>query len=476
MNNSRDWSNVPCTAESATAADRSDADALQKKTNVKNILASCEAKSLAYLYAVKKRYGVIFALVLLSLLGIVYLQVQWIQGAMKLKREQYDNDIYISLQNIKDSIVHRKNKETFGLTLNFQTQNFGNFIPTATVMGNYQVKALIRSELRKHKIKQPFEYCIINESFQPTLFSAGFKPEYLDAENNYKTGLSDGSFLNSETLNLYLVEPENYFQHHLATLLLFAALFTSVIIAAFVLTIRTLFTQERLSEIKSDFINNMTHEFKTPIATIQLASEALTNPRVIGNSEQIEYYSGMIREENRRMNLQVEKILQAAQLEKEEIRMQWKTIHVHDILKKVAENTRLQMNENHVEFSLQLDAANDVMEADEVHFTSIIINLLDNAVKYSKENPSVRLQTRNQGKKLQISIADNGIGMDAETQKHIYEKFYRAHTGNLHNVKGFGLGLTYVKNIVDAHRGNIDVQSELGKGTTFTLSFQLKNA
>ena len=424
----------------------------------------------------KKRYGVIFALVLLSLLGIVYLQVQWIQGAMKLKREQYDNDIYISLQNIKDSIVQRKNKETFGFSLNFQTQHFGNFIPTATVMGNYQVKALIRSELRKHKIKQPFEYCITNESFQPTLFSAGFKPEYLDAENNYKTGLSDGSFLNSETLNLYLVEPENYFQNHLATLLLFAALFTSVIIAAFVLTIRTLFTQERLSEIKSDFINNMTHEFKTPIATIQLASEALTNPRVIGNSEQIEYYSGMIREENRRMNLQVEKILQAAQLEKEEIRMQWKTIHVHEILKKVAENTRLHMEESNVQFSLHPNALKDTIDADEVHFTSIIINLLDNAVKYSKENPVVQVSTRNTKNKLLIEIKDNGIGMDAETQKHIYEKFYRAHTGNLHNVKGFGLGLTYVKNIVDAHRGNIDVQSELGKGTTFTLSFQLKNA
>jgi two-component system phosphate regulon sensor histidine kinase PhoR len=176
------------------------------------------------------------------------------------------------------------------------------------------------------------------------------------------------------------------------------------------------------------------------------------------------------------MNQQVEKILQAAQLEKEEIRMQWKTIHVHDILKKVAEYTRLQMNENNVAFSLQLDATNDVIEADEVHFTSIIINLLDNAVKYSKENPSVRLQTRNQGKKLQILISDNGIGMDAETQKHIYEKFYRAHTGNLHNVKGFGLGLTYVKNIVDAHRGHIVVSSELGKGTTFTLSFNAKNA
>ena len=450
--------------------------ASKKRTSVKNFFSPCCTTPRAYLYAVKKRYAVIFSLVMLSLLGIIYLQVQWIQGAMKLKREQYDNDIYITLQNIKDSIVQRKNKETFGFTLNFQSQNFGNFIPTATVMGNYQVKTLIRKELVKHKIKQPFEFCIINESFQPTLFSAGFKPEYLDAENNYKTGLSDGSFLNSETLNLYLVEPENYFQHHLATLLLFAALFTSVIIAAFVLTIRTLFTQERLSEIKSDFINNMTHEFKTPIATIQLASEALTNPRVIGRADQIEYYSGMIREENRRMNQQVEKILQAAQLEKEEIRMQWKIIHVHDILKKVAENTRLQMNENNVDFSLLLDATNDVIEADEVHFTSIIINLLDNAVKYSKENPRVRLQTRNQGKKLQILISDNGIGMDAETQKHIYEKFYRAHTGNLHNVKGFGLGLTYVKNIVDAHRGHIAVSSELGKGTTFTLSFNAKNA
>ncbi|MGI9191150.1 MAG: sensor histidine kinase [Chitinophagaceae bacterium] len=424
----------------------------------------------------KKRYIGIFSLVLLSLLGIVYLQVQWIQGAMKLKREQYDNDIYISLQNIKDSIVNRKNKETFGLTLNFQTQHFGNFIPTTTVMANYQVKALIRKELVKHKIKQPFEYCITNESFQPTLFSTGFKPEYLDAENNYQTGLSDGSFLNSETLNLYLVEPENYFKHHLATLLLFAALFTSVIIAAFVLTIRTLFTQERLSEIKSDFINNMTHEFKTPIATIQLASEALTNPRVIGNAEQIQYYSGMIREENRRMNQQVEKILQAAQLEKEEIRMQWKTIHVHDILKKVAENTRLNMEENRVQFSMELNAQNDTIDADEVHFTSIIINLLDNAVKYSKENPTVMVKTRSVKNKLQIQFIDNGIGMDAETQKHIYEKFFRAHTGNLHNVKGFGLGLTYVKNIVDAHRGQIEVQSELGKGTTFTLSFQLKNA
>ena len=419
----------------------------------------------------KRTFPVIITLVVLSLLGLIYLQVQWIQGAMQLKYEQYDNDVYVSLQNIKDSIVKRKNRETYGFYLNFQTQTFGNFIPTYTIMSNYQLKAIIRDEFRRKNIKQPFEFCITNEAFQPTMFSSGYKQEYRDAENNYKTGLTEGNFLNSETLNIYIVEPENYFQNHLATLLLFAALFTTVIIAAFVLMIRTMLSQKKLSEIKSDFINNMTHEFKTPIATIQLASDALTNAKVISNTEQIKYYTGIIHEENRRMNMQVEKILQAAELEKDEIKMQWKKINVHEKLHRIAENTQLQMEDIGAEFNIHLNAINDFIEADEVHFTNIIINLLENAVKYSKENPIISLETRNNGKQLQILVKDNGIGMDKETQNHIYEKFYRAHTGNLHNVKGFGLGLTYVKNIVDAHKGKIDVMSELGKGTTFILSF-----
>lgn len=420
----------------------------------------------------KKTLPVIITLIVISLLGLIFLQVQWIQGAVKLKREQYENDIYLSIGNIKDSILKRKNRETYGFYLNFQTQTFGNYIPTYTVLSNYQLKAIIRDEFRKRNIKQPFEFCITNEAFQPTMFSSGYKLEFRESENNYTTGLTDGNFLNSETLNIYLVEPENYFQHHLATLLLFAALFTSVIIAAFVLTIRTMLSQKRLSEIKSDFINNMTHEFKTPIATIQLASDALNNEKVIGNRDQIKYYSSIIHEENRRMNMQVEKILQAAELEKEEIKMQWKNIHVHEVIRKMAENTRLQMEEIGADFSVHLEATQDLIEADEVHFTNIIVNLVDNAVKYSKANPVIRIETRNRNQYIQILVIDNGIGMDSNTQEHIYEKFYRAHTGNLHNVKGFGLGLTYVKNIVDAHKGKIEVASELGKGSTFTLSFR----
>jgi two-component system phosphate regulon sensor histidine kinase PhoR len=420
---------------------------------------------------VKRTFSIIITLIVLSLLGLIFLQVQWINGAMKLKREQYANDISMSIINIRDSILDVKNKKSSGFFLNFQSQTFGNFIPTFTVMSNYQLKAIIRNEFRKKNIKQPFEFCITNEAFQPTMFSSGYKLEYRESQNKYITGLTDGQFLNTETLNIYIAEPEDYFKNHLATLLLFAALFTSVIIAAFVLMIRTMLSQKKLSEIKSDFINNMTHEFKTPIATIQLASDALTNEKVIQNVDQIKYYSGIIHEENKRMNMQVEKILQAADLEKDEIKMQWKTFGIHDKLHKIADNTMLQMEDIGADFTTHLNAENDFIEADEVHFTNIIINLLENAVKYSKENPKISLETRNRNNMIQILVRDNGIGMDKETQNHIYEKFYRAHTGNLHNVKGFGLGLTYVKNIVDAHKGKIEVESELGKGTTFTLSF-----
>lgn len=432
-------------------------------------------QGLPYFCAVKRIFLVIITLIVLSMFGLIYLQVEWISGAMKLKREQYDSDIYFCLQNIKDSVNRRKDKATIGFSFQFQPLSFSNYIPTSSVLSNYQLKEIIRYELRRKNIKQPFEYCITNEVQLPILYSSGYKMDYLDptkTNNNHKTILSGESIINNETLNIYIVEPENYFKNHLATLLLFAAFFTSIIITAFVLTIRTMLSQKKLSEIKSDFINNMTHEFKTPIATIQLASDALNNEKVIANQDQIRYYSGIIKEENRRMNKQVEKILQAAQLERDEIKLQLKKIDVHQIIAKVAEHTKLQMEEIGAEFETQLQAQSTFINADEVHFTNIIYNLIDNAIKYSKDNPLIRVSTLNNGNQIQIRIQDNGIGMDKDTQGHIFEKFFRAHTGNIHNVKGFGLGLTYVKNIVEAHRGKIEVQSEAGVGSTFTLFFQ----
>ena len=300
--------------------------------------------------------------------------------------------------------------------------------------------------------------------------------EYLDDPNNRQIFLTtENTIMNTEVLNIFILQPESYFQNHLALLLLGSILFTSIIITAFLLTLKTMLSQKKLSEIKSDFINNMTHEFKTPIATIQLATDALKNEKVIHNPDQILYYSGIIKEENRRMNKQVEKILQSAQLEREEIKLQLRKLDVNMVIQKVAENVALQMQEVGATLTTTLNASNSIIYADEVHFSNIIFNLIDNAIKYSKENPSIQIETNNMGQSLQLKIIDNGIGMSKETTNHIFEKFYRAHTGNLHDVKGFGLGLTYVKKIVDAHGGKINVDSALGEGTIFTLTFSIKS-
>ena len=175
------------------------------------------------------------------------------------------------------------------------------------------------------------------------------------------------------------------------------------------------------------------------------------------------------------MNKQVEKILQSAQLEREEIKLQLRKLDVNMVIQKVAENVALQMQEVGATLTTTLNASNSIIYADEVHFSNIIFNLIDNAIKYSKENPAIEIETNNMGQSLQLKIIDNGIGMSKETTNHIFEKFYRAHTGNLHDVKGFGLGLTYVKKIVDAHGGKINGDSALGEGTTFTLTFSIKS-
>lgn len=406
-------------------------------------------------------------------MGIIYLQFEWIRGAMRIKHDQYGRDIYVSLVGIRDSITHRKDNSVGGLTFPSQLLSFSGFISTPSVISNFQLKELIRLELRKKNIHQSFEYCIINEARVPTMFSSGYKLEYLNAQDNYSVYLtSENSIMNSELLNVYILEPESYFNNHLLGLLLIAFFFTSLIISAFVLTLKTMFTQKKLSEIKSDFINNMTHEFKTPIATIQLASDALKNEKVLNDKEQILYYSGIIKEENRRMNKQVEKILQSAQLERDEIKLQMKPIDVHALIQKVAENARLQLEEAEAVLELKLQATQTTILADEVHFSNIIFNLLDNAIKYSGNKPRIEMETRTHGNHIDILVRDHGIGMDKETQHHIFEKFFRAHTGNLHNVKGFGLGLTYVKRMVDLQGGRIEVESELGKGSTFILHFQ----
>jgi two-component system phosphate regulon sensor histidine kinase PhoR len=256
-------------------------------------------------------------------------------------------------------------------------------------------------------------------------------------------------------------------------LIIGAIIFTAIIMSAFFITIRALLKQKKLSEIKSDFINNMTHEFKTPLATISLAVDALKNDKVNNDKDKMNYFMGIIKEENKRMNKQVETILQAALLDKQEVQLNLKKLHAHELIKSALNNISLQIEEKKGTLEINLNAKNDLISADEVHFTNMINNLLDNAVKYSTDNLRIKLTTQNTGNQLKIRIEDNGIGMNRETLNRIFEKFYRAHTGNIHNVKGFGLGLSYVKTMIDAHNGTIRVESIPGKGSAFTLSVPL---
>ena len=255
-----------------------------------------------------------------------------------------------------------------------------------------------------------------------------------------------------------------------------AVLFTLIIVSAFYLTVSTMVRQKKLSEIKNDFINNMTHEFKTPIATISLAVDAIRNEKVQRDTAKLGYFSSIIKEENQRMNRQVETILKSALMDRQEVQLNLKPLHVHEIIRDVADNFILRLQEKHGMLETDLSATEDLIEGDEVHISNLVTNLMDNAVKYSKEDvpPIIRLTTSSNNKKFIIRIEDNGIGMSRETLKRIFEKFYRAHTGNIHNVKGFGLGLNYVKNVVEAHEGAIKAESTVGKGSCFTIEFNLK--
>ncbi|MBK8922453.1 MAG: HAMP domain-containing histidine kinase [Saprospirales bacterium] len=252
--------------------------------------------------------------------------------------------------------------------------------------------------------------------------------------------------------------------------LLLSVIFTGIILFCFWYTIQVIYRQKKLSEMKTDFINNMTHEFKTPIATISLATDSIASPMIVKYPDKIKRFVDIIRQENRRMNSQVERVLQIAQLDKKDFQLKLNEINVHELIQQAVDNFSLQIENREGTLRLELDAERPIIAGDATHLASVVHNLLDNANKYSPEKPEITIRTRNVPNGLEITVEDNGVGISKEARKHIFDKFYRVHTGNIHDVKGFGLGLSYVKAIVTAHKGFVDVHSEPGKGSAFTVT------
>jgi two-component system phosphate regulon sensor histidine kinase PhoR len=252
-------------------------------------------------------------------------------------------------------------------------------------------------------------------------------------------------------------------------LLAVSIIFMVALIFSFYYTISTIFKQKKLSEIKNDFISNMTHEFKTPISTISLACEVLSDKTVEKSPERVNNYVKMIGDENKRLSLLVENILQTAILDKGQFKLKIQSIDIHTLIEQTITNIKLQVENKEGEISVQLNAEKSIVNADRVHVTNIIFNLIDNALKYTYEKPNIKISTRNAMDGILISVKDNGIGISKENQRRIFDTMYRVPTGNIHNVKGFGLGLSYVKAVVEKHGGSISVESELEKGSEFTV-------
>ncbi|MBD2700060.1 HAMP domain-containing histidine kinase [Spirosoma sp. BT702] len=345
---------------------------------------------------------------------------------------------------------------------------------------------LLRQTLDERGISIPFAYAVRTHKKPEFLFaSMGIDAQQVNS-SGYKAALFPNNLM--ETGNyvyVYFPTQQQFILGRLGFTFAASAILILVILACFYIAINTILRQKKLADIKNDFINNMTHEFKTPISTISLAvemaqeqlrSDVPMDRAIVDNQpkDRLGRYMGIIRDETRRLGSHVEKVLQMALLDRGEIKLNLTSVNVHDVIEKVLNNLSLQIEQRDGELDLHFDADQEVVEADEVHLTNIVYNLLDNALKYSPDSPHITLSTRNVPEGVSITVADQGLGMTKEQTSRIFEKFYRVPTGNRHDVKGFGLGLSYVKKMIDEHHGQILVESQPGKGSSFEVILPYK--
>jgi two-component system phosphate regulon sensor histidine kinase PhoR len=336
-------------------------------------------------------------------------------------------------------------------------------------LDNKEIENTLMQQLAFQRIQTPFEYAIIKDGeVQEGTFKKSEKSDFL--KSNYIVRLFPDNIIR-QNLFLSVIFPErtNYVLGSMAWILGGSLLFSLFILATFALSLFFIIRQKKISEMKSDFINNMTHEFKTPIATISLAADTITNPKVITSESSIKHFINMIKKENSRMNKKVETILQIASLDKEEIEFRFENVSLHTIIEHALETIDIQVQQKNGKINLNMNAREDFIYCDSEHMTNLVNNLLDNAIKYSPEILEITISTENNEKGIMLYVEDKGIGMTKAVQSKIFERFYRLSSGNVHDVKGFGLGLNYVRAIVEAHKGTITVYSEPEKGSRFEI-------
>lgn len=333
------------------------------------------------------------------------------------------------------------------------------------------ISAFLTRQFNENGIDIDFEFAIYDKDLATKVQSDNFE---LDPSNTYGIPM----FLdnnNESNFNLYVNFPERrkLLWSSILTMTVLSIIFTIIIILAYTNAIYQIIKQRQISQIKTDFINNMTHEFKTPIATINLALDAMKNPKMINDKEKTARYLKMIKDENKRMHAQVENVLRISKLERNELNISKDRVKLHDLIEDAIMHVELIVEDRQGYVKSHLNAEKSSVLANDTHLTNVLVNILDNAIKYSDDAPKIDVTTENVGNSIILKIADHGNGMTKQVQKKVFEKFYREHTGNVHNVKGHGLGLAYVKRMVEDHQGHVYVESEKGKGSTFIIKLPL---
>jgi two-component system phosphate regulon sensor histidine kinase PhoR len=409
----------------------------------------------------------IVVLATLCIVGITITQVYWVKRAFDLKESEFERQVNTALMNVSQQIFTMN--DTPAPSVNPVKQLSTNYF---VVMVNSEIDAsllefLLRNEFEKRNVKADFEYGIYDCTHEKMVY--GNYVSMLDAKaktqpiKNLPSWANQGYYFGVQFPNR---EAQILNQMGIWT---FSSVVLLLVIVFFAYTLFVILKQKRLSEIQKDFINNMTHEFKTPIATIAVSAEVLKNPDILQQPERLLNYSTIIENENKRLKKHVERVLQMARLDKEDIGLKKESVSLHEVIAEVVAGMRLTLQEKQGKVELKLEADQPTITADRHHLMNVIYNLIDNAIKYCKECPLITIRTKQDSRGITLEIQDNGIGVGQEHHKRIFQKFFRVPTGNVHDVKGFGLGLNYVKQIVEAHRGRITLESVVGNGSTFKV-------
>lgn len=406
-----------------------------------------------------------------SLIGLVVLQLHWIRSGVQLREAQFDHRVNMALHKVGRELhehLHKRQRLAAQLTdkpqadtkamLDTQSQRF--------------LDSVLEAQFAYHHIRIGYQYFIINREAEKAEPAVALRLTESDwRETPYRGCLDSVLEVEGWDLRLCFPDKQEFIWTQLMGMLALSLLFITLVVGCFAFTIYMILRQKKLSQMTTDFINNMTHELKTPIATVSLASRMLQRDKVAGQPDKIRHYARIVEQENAKLTEQVEQVLQIARLEKGEVRLDRQQISVHDVLGEAVEVMALQVQNRGGHIETDFRAFTDDLCADRIHLRNIFLNLLDNANKYSLETPQISVRTRSTVQGIEVAIQDQGIGMTKDKQRQAFDKFYRVHTGDVHDVKGFGLGLAYVKMMTEAHEGTVNLSSEPGMGSTFTLFF-----